>query len=85
MCLEPFNCESGRLSDSRLRRQYLAIRGYYCNLPDDDILKGFRRRAGITAPGWSQGAELGVKLPVTLRRLDILTHRVWWEYRIACQ
>ena len=34
-----------------LKKQYLATRDYYFNLPDDDILLGFRKRAGQPAPG----------------------------------
>jgi DUF1680 family protein len=49
--LEPFNYQGVRLLDGRLRRQYLGARDYYYNLPDNDILKGFRKRVGLPAPG----------------------------------
>jgi DUF1680 family protein len=49
--LHPFNYGGVQLLDGPLRRQYLATRDYYYNLPDDDILKGFRKRAGLPAPG----------------------------------
>jgi DUF1680 family protein len=39
-----------------LRKQYFATREYYYNLPDDDILKGFRKRAGLPTPGNDMGA-----------------------------
>ena len=49
--LEPFDYQGVRLLDGRLRNQYLATRDFYYNLSDDDILKGFRKRAGLPAPG----------------------------------
>lgn len=49
--LEPFNYQGVRLLDGMLRKQYLATREHYYDLPDDDILKGFRKRAGLPAPG----------------------------------
>jgi len=49
--MEPFNYEGVRLLDGRLKSQYTAARDYFLNIPDDDILKGFRMRAGLTAPG----------------------------------
>lgn len=42
--------------DGMLRKQYLATRDYYFNLPDDNLLKGFRKRAGLPAPGNDGGA-----------------------------
>jgi hypothetical protein len=54
--LEPFNYTAVLLSNGRLRDQYLATRDYYYNLPDDDILKGFRKRVGVPAPGNDMGA-----------------------------
>jgi DUF1680 family protein len=53
--LEPFNYEGVRLLDSRFRKQYLATRDYYYNIPNDDILKGFRKAAGLPAPGEDMG------------------------------
>jgi DUF1680 family protein len=55
MVLEPFNYEGVRLLDSMFRKQYLAAREYYHNMPDDDILKGFRKRAGLPTPGSDLG------------------------------
>jgi hypothetical protein len=54
--LEPFNYAGVRLMDGMLRKQYLATREYFYNLPEDDILKGFRKRAGLPAPGNAAGA-----------------------------
>jgi hypothetical protein len=44
--LAPFDYNGVRLLDGMLKKQYLATRDYYFNLPDDDILLGFRKRAG---------------------------------------
>jgi hypothetical protein len=53
--LEPFDYQGVRLLDGRLRKQYLATRDFYYNLSDDDILKGFRKRAGLPAPAlWGE-------------------------------
>ncbi len=49
--LEPFGYEGVRLLDGMLKKQYEATRDFYYNIPDDDILLGFRQRAGLPAPG----------------------------------
>ncbi|HZO99642.1 MAG TPA: hypothetical protein VFD30_05060, partial [Terriglobia bacterium] len=49
--LEPFNYKGVRLLDGMLKKQYWATRDYYYAIPDDDILRGFRMRAGLRAPG----------------------------------
>lgn len=48
--LEPFNYSGVRLLDGMLRKQYTNTRDYFYNIPNDDILKGFRIRAGMK--GW---------------------------------
>ncbi len=53
--LEPFNYDGVRLTSGIFKRQYDATRDYYFKLPDDDILKGFRERARMAAPGKSLG------------------------------
>jgi len=53
--LEPFNYQGVRLLDGMLRKQCLGARDYYFNLPDNDILKGFRKRARMPAPGKDLG------------------------------
>jgi uncharacterized protein len=53
--LEPFDYSGVRLLDGRLKSQYDAMRDYYFAIPDDDILKGFRARAGLSAPGTDLG------------------------------
>jgi DUF1680 family protein len=49
--LQPFNYEGVRLSAGMLNSQFRATRDYYFAIPNDDILKGFRQRAGLRAPG----------------------------------
>jgi uncharacterized protein len=49
--LQPFDYEGVRLSGGMLDSQFRATRNYYLAIPDDDILKGFRQRAGLRAPG----------------------------------
>lgn len=63
--IEPFNLSGVRLGPSRLRDQYEHTRNYYLAIPDDDILKVFRERAGMPAPGqhlggWYSGDDLGM-------------------------
>src|SRR5437667_5886195 len=53
--LTPFDYLGVRLLDGMLNKQYQATRDYYFNLPNDDLLLGYRKRAGLPAPG----AELG--------------------------
>jgi hypothetical protein len=49
--MEPFSYEGVRLLDSRWKRQFDYARSFYLKLPDDNLLKGFRERAGMAAPG----------------------------------
>lgn len=53
--VEPFDYHGVVLDDGPLLRQVLEVREDYLRVPNDDYLKGFRRRAGRPAPG----AELG--------------------------
>ncbi len=53
--LEPFDYRGVRLLPGRLLDQVNQTRATYFNLPDDDILKGFRRDAGLPAPGHDLG------------------------------
>jgi DUF1680 family protein len=53
--LEPFNYSGVRLLDGMLKTQYQATRDFYYSIPDDDILRGFRQRAGQAAPGTDLG------------------------------
>ncbi|HEY6448672.1 MAG TPA: beta-L-arabinofuranosidase domain-containing protein [Acidobacteriaceae bacterium] len=63
--LEPFDYQGVRLLDGMLKAQYDRTRDYYLKIPNDDILKGFRARAGLPAPGqamggWAQDDTSGV-------------------------
>jgi DUF1680 family protein len=49
--IEPFDYSGVRLLDGSAYRQYHATRDYYLNIPNDNILLGFRKRAGLPAPG----------------------------------
>lgn len=53
--LEPFDYEGIALSDCRLKKQFDTARDYFHAIPNDDILRGFRIRAGLPAPGKDLG------------------------------
>jgi DUF1680 family protein len=53
--LAPFDYQGVRLLDGMLKTQYDRTRDYYYKIPNDDILKGFRVRAGLQAPGQDMG------------------------------
>jgi uncharacterized protein len=53
--LAPFDYSGVRLLDGPLKKQCDATRDYYYNVPNDDILKGFRQRVGLPAPGRDMG------------------------------
>jgi hypothetical protein len=67
--LETFDYEGVTLSDGPLKAQFDAMRAYYFAIPDDDILKGFRARAGQRA----RGEDLGGWYSGDPRR------RTWWS------
>jgi hypothetical protein len=49
--LQTFDYRGVTLGPSRWQRQFQSARNYYLAVPDDDILYGFRRAAGLNAPG----------------------------------
>ena len=49
--LQTFDYRGVRLLDSRFQKQIEHTRDLYFNLSNDAMLKGFRRRAGLPAPG----------------------------------
>ena len=49
--LEPFHYSGVRLRDGMLRSQFLYARNFYFDISDDSLLLGYRRRAGLPAPG----------------------------------
>jgi len=55
LAIEPFGFHGVSLDDGPLRRQVDTAKADYLGIPNDDLLKGFRQRAGRPAPG----ADLG--------------------------
>jgi DUF1680 family protein len=53
--LQPFDYQGVTLEDGDLKRQFDETRSYYLRIPNDDLLKGFRARAGFPAPGIDLG------------------------------
>ncbi len=49
--LSPFDYRQVKLGPSRWQKQYESARNFYLGVSDDDILCGFRRAAGLDAPG----------------------------------
>ena len=54
--VQPFDYHGVSLQDSRLKMQFDEVRDFYLRLPNDDILRGYRLRAGRPAPGVDLGA-----------------------------
>ncbi|RLC38313.1 MAG: hypothetical protein DRH33_04690 [Candidatus Nealsonbacteria bacterium] len=50
-----FNYSSVELKESMFKNQFEQMKQYYLAIPNDDILKGFRERAGLSAPGQNLG------------------------------
>src|SRR5262249_7155673 len=57
--LEPFDYRGVTLHAGPLRGQVDEVRAFYLAIPDDDLLKGFRTRAGRPAPGKGLGGWYG--------------------------
>ena len=53
--IEPFDFRGIRLEPGPLRAQVDEVRTFYLSIPDDDLLKGFRARAGLPATGKDLG------------------------------
>jgi uncharacterized protein len=53
--LEDFDYRGVTLDGGRMRTQMDTVREYYLSIPNDDLLKGFRQRAGLPAPGKDLG------------------------------
>lgn len=53
--IEPFDYRGVRLEPGRLKRQLDEVKAFYLALSDNDLLKGFRTRAGLPAPGKDLG------------------------------
>jgi len=57
--LEPFNYDGVRLRSGMFKSQCDATWDYFFKLSNDEMLKGFRERAGMPAPGKSLGGWYG--------------------------
>jgi DUF1680 family protein len=57
--LESFDYHGVKLGPSRWQKQYVSARDFYLNVSDNDILHGFRREAGLPAPGKPLGGWAG--------------------------
>ncbi len=64
--LLPFNYAGVRLSESMFERQFEQMRAYFLAIPDDSILRGFRQRAGLAAPGEALGGWYDADMPLPL-------------------
>src|SRR5271157_2050402 len=53
--IEPFYYQGVTLEPGPLKDQVDEVRRFYLAIPDDDLLKGFRARAGLPAPGKDLG------------------------------
>ena len=53
--LDTFDYRGVTLDGGRLRLQLDEVRDYYLRIPNDDLLKGFRQRAKLSAPGKDLG------------------------------
>ena len=53
--ISPFHYRSVTLDDGSFKRQFDDVRSYYLRIPNDDLLKGFRKRAGLPDPGVDLG------------------------------
>lgn len=53
--LKTFDYRGVSLQDSRLKLQFDETRDFYLRLPSDDLLRGYRLRAGLPAPGKDLG------------------------------
>src|ERR1700680_4332025 len=49
--LQLFDYSGVKLLDSRFKSQYQSARDLFFNIPNDNLLLGFRQRAGLPAPG----------------------------------
>ncbi len=59
IALSSFDYRGVTLGPSRWQRQYQGARDYYLGVPEDNILCGFRRAAGLPAPGQPLGGWAG--------------------------
>lgn len=55
LLIEPLDYRGVTLLDGPMKRQVDEVRDWYLRIPNDDLLKGFRSRAGFPAPGVDLG------------------------------
>ena len=67
LVLEPFDYKGVTLNNSRLKTQLDLVKREYLSIPNDDLLKGFRQRAGFPAPGNDLGGWYQQRLLPYLR------------------
>ncbi|MBX7258901.1 MAG: glycoside hydrolase family 127 protein [Candidatus Hydrogenedentes bacterium] len=53
--LHNFDYKGVTLHDGNFKRQFDEVRDFYLRLPNDDLLRGYRLRAGLPAPGMDLG------------------------------
>ncbi len=53
--LLPFDYQGVKITDGLLKRQIDDAKEFYLRIPNDDLLLGFRRRAGLSSPGKELG------------------------------
>jgi DUF1680 family protein len=53
--LRPFDYRGVRIDSGPFRQQLDEVKNFYLRIPNDDLLKGFRTRAGLPAPGVDLG------------------------------
>ncbi|MFA6244374.1 MAG: beta-L-arabinofuranosidase domain-containing protein, partial [Candidatus Hydrogenedentales bacterium] len=53
--LQNFDYKGVTLHDGNFKRQFDEVRDFYLRLPNDDLLRGYRLRAGLPAPGVDLG------------------------------
>jgi uncharacterized protein len=53
--IQAFDYRGVRLDDGRVKGMLEEVKDYYLRIPNDDLLKGFRQRAGRPAPGRDLG------------------------------
>lgn len=61
--IQPFNYCGVQLRKSMFQEQFNQMKRYYLAISNDDILKGFREQAGLSAPGKNLGGWYSGEIP----------------------
>lgn len=64
--LSPFGYAGVRLKPGMFERQFEETRKFFLAVPDSSILRGFRQRAGLAAPGEALGGWYDADMPLPL-------------------